>query len=114
MRIETKDRYFKETVAQLKEWGFMVYALADIFEGGFRYGWVTDGTHILYFQIDDLEGLRFSTECIPSKETGCGRRISIPFTKEGIIEGFGVSFGKPYPNFESFNKRIHWKPLTQL
>lgn len=45
MKMETKDRYFKETVEQLKEWGFMVYAPANIFENDFRYGWVTDGTH---------------------------------------------------------------------
>lgn len=113
MNFETKDRYFKETVEQLKEWGFTVYVPNNILEDDFRYGWITDGTHILYFQINDLEGLMFSTECIPSKETGCGRRISIPFTKEGIIEGFGVSFGKPYPNFEFFKKK-YWNTLTQL
>ena len=111
--METKDRYFKNTVAQLKAWGFEVYAPADIFEDTFRYGWVTDGTNIIYFQIDDLVGLRFSTECIPSKETGSGRSLNIDFTKEGIIEAFQIPFGKPYPDFESF-KRKHWKPLTQL
>lgn len=31
MKIETKDRYFKETVEQLKEWGFMVYAPVEHF-----------------------------------------------------------------------------------
>lgn len=113
MKMETKDRYFKETVEQLKEWGFMVYAPANIFEDVFRYGWVTDGTHILYFQIDDLIGLVFSTECIPSKETGSGRRLDIPFTKEEIIKAFEMPFGKPYPNFESF-KRKCWSTLMQL
>lgn len=113
MRTETKDQYFKETVEQLKEWGFMVYAPANIFEDDFRYGWVTDGIHILYFQIDDLLGLVFSTECVPSKETGCGRRIDFDFTKKGIIKAFEISFGKPYPNFESF-KRKHWSTLIQL
>ena len=113
MNFETKDRYFKETVEQLKEWGFMVYVPTNIFDKDFRYGWVTDGIHILYFQINYLEGLMFSTECIPSKETGCGRRISIPFTKEGIIEGFGVSYGKPYPDFESFRKK-YWNALMLM
>lgn len=88
MKMETKDRYFKETVEQLKEWGFTVYAPANIFEDVFRYGWVTDGTHILYFQIDDLIGLVFSTECIPSKETGSGRRLDIPFTKRKSLRHF--------------------------
>ena len=113
MRMETKDRYFKDAVAQLKEYGFMVYAPAEIFNDYFRYGWVTDGIHILYFQIDDLFGLVFSTECIPSKETGCGRRIDFDFTKDGIIEAFQTSFGKPYPDFESF-KRTQWDKLIQL
>lgn len=113
MDFKMKDRYFKETVAQLKEWGFMVYAPANIFEDDFRYGWVTDGIHILYFQIDDLLGLVFSTECVPSKKTGCGRRIDIAFTKKGIIKAFEISFGKSYPNFESF-KRKHWSTLIQL
>lgn len=113
MRMETKDQYFKETVKQLKEWGFMVYAPANIFEDSYRYGWVTDGIHILYFQIDNLLGLVFSTVCAPSKETGCGCRIDIDFTKEGIIKAFKTSFGKPYPNFESF-KREHWSTLIQL
>lgn len=113
MRMETKDRFFKNTVTQLKIWGFQVYSPTNIFENTFRYGWVTDGTHILYFQIDDLVGLQFSTECIPSKETGSGRRLDIDFTKEGIIEAFQIPFGKPYPDFESF-KRKYWQPLTQL
>lgn len=113
MNIEVKDRYFRNTVAQLKGWGFEVYAPANIFEDTFRYGWVTDGTHILYFQIDDLEGLKFSTECVPSKETGSGCRVDIDFTKEGIIRGFETSYGKSYPNFETF-KRKHWSTLIQL
>ena len=113
MNFKMKCQYFKETVEQLKEWGFMVYVPTNIYEDDFRYGWITDGTHILYFQINDLEGLMFSTECIPSKETGCGRRISIPFTKEGIIDGFGVSYGKPYPDFESFRKK-YWNALMLM
>lgn len=50
MKIETKDRYFKETVEQLKEWGVLwcMPQLTFLMEL-FRYGWVTDGTHILYF-----------------------------------------------------------------
>ena len=83
MNFETKDRYFKETVEQLKEWGFTVYVPNNILEDDFRYGWITDGTHILYFQMDALFGLQFSTEGISSKGLGCGCRIKIPFTKEG-------------------------------
>lgn len=113
MNFKIKCQYFNETVEQLKEWGFMVYVPTNIFEDDFRYGWITDGIHILYFQINDLEGLMFSTECIPSKETGCGRRIYIPFTKEGIIDGFGVSYGKPYPDFESFRKK-YWNALMLM
>lgn len=111
--METIDRYFKDAVAQLKEWGFKVYSPTNIFEGTFRYGWVTDGTHILCFHIDDLVGLQFSTVCVPSKETGCGRIIDFDFTKEGIIKAFQISFGKPYPDFESF-KRKHRSALIQL
>lgn len=113
MNFETKDRYFKETVEQLKEWGFTVYVPNNILEDDFRYGWITDGTHILYFQMDDLFGLQFSTEGISSKGNGCGCRIKIPFTKEGIIKGFGVSYGKPYPDFESFRKKC-WDSLMPM
>ena len=113
MNIKMKDQYFKETVEQLKEWGFEVYSPSDIFEDTFRYGWVTDGTHILYFQINDLEGLQFSTQCVPAKNTGSGCRVEIDFTKEGILKGFGVTYGKPYPDFETF-KRKYWNTLTQL
>ena len=113
MNFKIKFQYFKETVEQLKEWGFMVYVPTNIHEYDFRYGWVTDGTHILYFQIDDLCGLRFSTECISSNGIGCGCRIKIPFTKEGIIKGFGVSYGKPYPDFESFRKK-YWNALMLM
>lgn len=115
MNMEIKDHYFKETVEQLKEWGFMVYVPENLFEGYYRYGWVTDGTHLLYFQIDDLEGLLWSTECIPSKETGSGRRIYMPnpFSKEDVLHGFKVSYGKPYLNFEDFKKR-HWDVLIQI
>lgn len=116
MKMETKDRYFKETVEQLKEWGFMVYAHANIFENGFRYGWVTDGTHILYFQIDDLYGLQWSTECIPTKETGVGMRIHINLSKEAIIEAFQIQYGQPYLNFEHFVRRqwVRGSTLMQL
>ena len=113
MNIKMKDQYFKETVKQLKEWGFEVYSPSDIFESSFRYGWVTDKTNILYFQIDDLEGLQFSIQCIPSKETGSGCRVKIDFTKEGILKGFGVMYGKSYPNFEAF-RRNYWDTLIQL
>lgn len=113
MNFKMKCQYFNEVVEQLKEWGFMVYVPTNIFDKDFRYCWITDGTHILYFQINDLEGLMFSTECIPSKETGCGRRISIPFIKKGIIKGFGVSYGKPYPDFESFRKK-YWDSLMLM
>ena len=51
MNFKIKCQYFKDTVDQLKEWGFMVYVPTNIHEDDFRYGWVTDGTHILYFQI---------------------------------------------------------------
>lgn len=44
---------------------------------------------------------------------GCGCRIKIPFTKEGIIDGFGVSYGKPYPDFESFRKK-YWDSLMLM
>ena len=33
--------------------------------------------------------------------------------KEGIIEGFGVSYGKPYPDFESFRKKC-WDSLMLI
>lgn len=115
MNMKTKDGYFKETVEQLKEWGFMVYAPKNLFEGYCRYGWVTDGTHLLYFQIDDLEGLLWSTECIPSKETCRGRRLYMtnPLSKEDVLNGFKVSYGKPWRNFEDF-KKCHWNVLIQI
>ncbi len=113
MNFKTKCKYFNEVVEQLKEWGFMVYVPNNIFDDDFRYGWITDGTHILYFQIDDLYGLQFSTEGISSKGLGCGCRIKIPFTKEGITKGFGVSYGKPYPDFESFKKKC-WDSLMLI
>ena len=113
MNFKMKCQYFNEVVKQLKEWGFMVYVPTNIIEHDLRYGWITDGTHILFFQINDLEGLMFSTECISSNGIGCGCRIKIPFTKEGIITGFDVSYGKPYPDFESFRKKC-WNDLMLM
>ena len=115
MNVLTKDRYFKETVEQLKEWGFEVYSPAHIFKDTFRYGWVTDGVHILYFEINDLEGLRWSTECIPSHETGCGKRIECEFSKEAILNAFKISFGQLYSNFEHFRKHHKkWSDLIKI
>lgn len=115
MTIETKDKYFKEVVSILKSFGFYVWTHENIFNDNFRYGWVTDGVHMLYFQIDDLEGLKWSTECIPSKETGSGCRvhISYPLEKEKIENAFKVKHGTPYRDFEHF-KRRYWCKLIEL
>lgn len=115
MDFATEDLYFRETVAQLKEWGFAVYAPANIFEGTFRYGWVTDGTHILYFEINDFEGLHWSIECVPSRETGSGMCVDVGFSKEGILDALNVSYGAPYPNFESFQRaQKKWYDIVRL
>lgn len=104
MNLEVKDSYFKEVVETVKGFGFDVYAPENLHKGTFRYGYVTDGVSILYFQIDDLEGLTWSIECVPSYETGSGLRINIPLTKEGILSGFGTPFGTRYRNFEHFKR----------
>lgn len=116
-KYEVINNLFKEVVQQSKQWGFKVYANENIFDSDYRYGWITNGIDILYFQINDnlLIGLQFIPECIPNKDSVNGF-IDIPFTKEGILKGFKIKYGKPYENFEYFKKHqeMVYQKIKQL
>lgn len=107
MRWEVIDKTFKETVELIKSFGFDVYCPEDLLDKNeFRYGYVTDGKHILYFQVVRLFAeVQWDIECIPHEDTGNGKRINLnPITKENIIDAFNIKYGIPYENFEQFKK----------
>ena len=115
VNTKVKDSYFREVAEKVKSFGFDVYAPENIFEGDSRYGYVTDGKGIIYFQIDDLFGLQWSVECIPSRETGSGVRLNVNLSKEGISEALRTPYGKPYADFASFRKEHEqWRKLIKL
>ena len=113
MRIEEKNRIFNETVEAVKGFGYEVWTVASLFDSDFRYGYVTDGYRILYFQVNELKGLEWSTVCVPAKDTGSGCRIYVELTKESIETALSYSYGQSYKDFNNFKHR-HWSELMRL
>lgn len=117
MKLEVKDKYFREVYEQLKSFGFQVWIPENLYNDDFRYAWVTDGEKILYYEINELEGLKWGTECVPHKDTGHGCRvhISFPLTKEKIIAAMNTRHGTPYRDFEQFKQHEEkWHKIIQL
>ena len=115
MDLKIRDSYFKEAVKTIKDLGFDVYVPEHIFKGSFRFGYVTDGTHILYFEVSEFGDLNWGTVHIPSLD-GDGVLVTVPtITKENILRTFNVSYGKPYADFEHFRKsREKWCNFIKL
>lgn len=104
MKDLEREKIFNDCVAKFKELGYDVYSPYSKLSG-FYYAYVTDGIHILYFQIGQWGEFEWSTCCIPSRETGTGIRISFKFDgKESVERAFDIQHGKPYRNFEHFKK----------
>lgn len=104
MKDSIRKEIFNDYVAKFKELGYDVYSPCNK-SPGFHYAYVTDGIHIIYFQISYWGGLEWSTCCVPNKETGTGTRINFEFDgKESVERAFEIEFGKPYSNFEHFAK----------
>lgn len=112
------DACFDDLVSQLKSLGYTVF-LKENMESGFHYGWVSNGSDFLYFQLTHGEGAHFSIE---TKRYGIGlENKEIPmFTDSGINPrfldwAFEALVNCPLPLYDSFeeywnvrNKRFGW------
>lgn len=107
------NRIFNETVEAVKGFGYEVWTVASLFDSDFRYGYVTDGKRIIYFQVNELFGLQWGTVCVPTKNTGSGCRINVERAKESIEAALSYAYGQPYKDFADF-KRRHWTKLVRL
>lgn len=104
MNTEKRKGIFNDYVAKFKELGYDVYSPSR--PPQFFYAFVTDGTHIIYFQIDDWGIFEWSTCCAPSKKTGSGMMLSFKFKdKESVERAFNTNYGEPYRNFRHFSER---------
>lgn len=113
MRIEEMDRIFNEVVEAAKGFGYEVWTVASLFDSAFRYGYVTDGNRLIYFQVNQLLGLQWGTVCVPAKDTGSGCRIHVELTKESIEVALSELYGQPYKDFADFKHR-YWTKLVRL
>lgn len=118
MNWKVIDETFKETVKLIKSFGFDVYCPEGLLnENEFRYGYVTDGKHILYFEVAYLFAeVKWSTRHIPKEDMGSGVSIDLnPITKENIIKAFNINYSTPYKDFEQFKKKEEkWRKLIKL
>lgn len=104
MKDSEREKIFNYYIAKFKELGYDVYSPCSKLPG-FYYAYVTDGIHILYFQIGCWGEFEWSTCCMPSRETGTGVRIDFEFDgKESVERAFDIQHGKPYRDFAHFEK----------
>lgn len=104
MSTKKREEIFNNYVARFKELGYDVYSPSR--SPQFFYAFVTDGTHIIYFQIDDWGIFEWSTQCVPSRKTGSGMMLSFSFKdKESVERAFSVKHGKPYRDFKHFSEQ---------
>lgn len=104
MNSEKREDIFNNYVAKFKKLGYDVYSPSR--SPWFFYAFVTDGTHIIYFQIDDWGIFEWSTQCIPSRKTGSGMMLSFSFKdKESVERAFSVKHGEPYRDFKHFSEQ---------
>lgn len=104
MNIEKREEIFNNYVAKFKELGYDVYSPSR--SPQFFYAYVTDGTHIIYFQIDNWGIFEWSTRCIPDTKTGTGTRIDFEFTdKKSVERAFAIEYGKAYRDFNHFKEK---------
>lgn len=103
MNTKKREEIFNSYVAKFKELGYDVYSPNRWPQ--YFYAFVTNGTHIIYFQINDWGIFEWSTCCIPSTKTGSGMRIGFEFTgKESVEKAFAIDYGKPYRDFNHFKE----------
>lgn len=100
-----RSKLFDYYIEKFKEYGYDVYSKEGSLKDGFYYAYVTDGTRIIYFQIDPLFGFQWFTVCKPTKETGYGRKIELEFDgRESVEQTMNISYGEKFRNFNSFKK----------
>lgn len=101
MTLDTKNKLFNEAVETFKSYGLSVYVPENLFESNFRYGYITDNTDILYFEINELVGLVYSIPCVPSHDTGSGLRTDEQsLDKDTVFRLLRTKYGTPYANFK--------------
>lgn len=114
--MDTRRKEFMEVVEQLKSIGYKVYTGAKALDNDYYYGYVLNEAtgKFCYMQIDFLDGLHLSAECVPSKDTGSGfcpseKDLGIfKYTSEGRINKdyveavMNYKYGTPWKSFDAF------------
>lgn len=116
MKHEKRKELFFNVVERLKSYGYKVYTGRGTIEQGFLYGYTTNGTGVLYFQINDLGILSFSIEYWPSYKMGSGIRAEVNIDDKDSVDNAlntRVSGVRMYKNFEVFRDH-HWQALIEL
>ena len=104
MNTKKREEIFNNYVAKFKKLGYDVYSPNRASQ--FFYAFVTDGTHVVYFQIDDWGIFDWSICCVPSVKTGSGMMISFDFkNKDSVERAFLTNYGKPFRDFKHFSEQ---------
>lgn len=115
------DACFNDLISQLKSHGYIVFLNENI-GSGFHYGWVSNGSDFLYFQLTRGERIHFSIE---TKRYGIGlENKEIPmFLDSGINPQFldwafvkAANCNIKFISFEEYwnakNKKMGWKYIV--
>lgn len=116
MKHEKRKELFFNVVERLKSYGYRAYTGHDAIKLGYLYGYVTNGTGVLYFQINDLSILSFSIEYWPAYKMGSGIRAEVNIDDKDSVDNAlntRVPGVRMYKNFEVFRDH-HWQALIEL